>query len=375
MKNYWEADFASSEELVNTIEDFIEKALNCYKNPDDFTPEEQKKGKTLLSYITKTINFQENQFELKMKQELLAKTKSSSKFNDILGMDKTVKERRYNFVKMNNYEIAKVITLMDFEFFQKIEKRECLSQSWKKKNKHELAPNILGLIDHFNKISKWVQATILLATNVKKRGRLIKKMIKIASELLLMRNFQSLGAFHGALTSAPIFKLKSAWSYVPAKHIIKFEEIKIIFQTTNNMSNLKKLMRNAKPPMIPYIGIFLSELVSIDEGNRMRKNDGSINFSKLMRLNNQINSILIHQQNKYTILKEFKNYKMEIKQLLLADFNINDKLTPDDLWSMSKDVCKRDLPHKKSFLGKLSPRSPSNHSKFSGLSHKYKKSK
>ena len=41
---------------------------------------------------------------------------------------------------------------------------------------------------------------------------------------------------------------------------------KVIFNTRNNMGNLRKLHREALVPLVPYTGIFLSDLVSIEEG-------------------------------------------------------------------------------------------------------------
>jgi len=257
-------------------------------------------------------------------------------------MGSAVTKMRYDFIKIDNKRLAEQITLLDFKYFAAIKQRECLNQAWKKKSKYEIAMNICALIDQFNKMSKWVQATILLAKNVKTRGRLIKKFIKISNHLLETRNFQSLCAFHGALSSVPIHKLKHAWSYVPAKHKIRFEEMRVIFNTRNNMGNLRKLHREAAAPLVPYTGIFLSDLVSIEEGNKKHKDDGSVNFAKLMRLSHAIDNILLYQRTQYQMQDD-----PAIQQLLLEDFKINEKLDSDYIYKFSADVAKKDQPKKK----------------------------
>merc|ERR1712003_386703 len=157
----------------------------------------------LIKMIHQTMDFQEASLRSFKKKNALSLRQGSipMKFDKMTGMESTINKMRYDFVKLDNKRLAEQITLLDFKYFAAIQKRECLNQAWKKKNKYEIATNICALIDQFNKMSKWVQATILLAKNVKTRGRLIKKFIKISNHLLEIRNFQSLCAFHGALSS------------------------------------------------------------------------------------------------------------------------------------------------------------------------------
>jgi hypothetical protein len=51
-------------------------------------------------------------------------------------------------------EIAKSLTLLDYEKFEKINHRELLNQTWKKKDKHVNAPNVLEMIAQYNRVCK-----------------------------------------------------------------------------------------------------------------------------------------------------------------------------------------------------------------------------
>ncbi len=56
--------------------------------------------------------------------------------------------------KVKNKIIAEQITLMTFNAFKRVRKREFIDQSWKCKDRLELAGNLCQLIDHFNCISR-----------------------------------------------------------------------------------------------------------------------------------------------------------------------------------------------------------------------------
>lgn len=77
------------------------------------------------------------------------------------------------------------MTLIEYEFFRKIEPKECLNQSWNKSNKEEIAPHIVALIDRFNKLSRWTVTTVVKEENIQTRAKLIEKFTHIALVSLL----------------------------------------------------------------------------------------------------------------------------------------------------------------------------------------------
>eukprot|EP01084_Bolivina_argentea_P275738 470319_1 len=341
MRTYWGEDWDENDKLLEIVGQFCAKIENCYRNDPSVSEKQVQGGLKLVKMVHKTMDVQGRTFENNVRKHE-AESATMSKFSKLTDMEPAVNKLRYGFVKVDNKRLAEQITLLDFKYFRAIKKRECLGQAWKKVDKLQIAPNICALIDQFNKMSKWVQATILLAKNVKTRGRLIKKFIKISYELLTLRNFQSFCAFHLALSSAVIHKLTQAWTHVPAKHRVRFEEMRVIFNTANNMGYLRKLHREAHPPLVPYTGIFLADLVSIEEGNRKHKDDGSVNFAKLMRLSNAIDNILLYQRTQYELQQD-----IAVQSLLLQDFKINAKLDADYIYKFSADVARKDLPLKK----------------------------
>jgi hypothetical protein len=55
-------------------------------------------------------------------------------------------------VDLNPEEVARQLTLIEYDLYKAIKPWECLNQAWTKKNKEEKAPNILAVIKRFNRV-------------------------------------------------------------------------------------------------------------------------------------------------------------------------------------------------------------------------------
>lgn len=57
-----------------------------------------------------------------------------------------------------------------------------------------------------------------------------------------MKNFSSLKAILSALTSEPVFRLKSVWSHVNKSLVEEFHELDRIFSTDENSKESRELL-------------------------------------------------------------------------------------------------------------------------------------
>ena len=201
MHMHWMEDFHDNNELINGCNGFIKRIEQACHNimDDDSTINERLK---LAEIIKEYMDMQEKQFQIQNKKKQKTKKK-----RDIFKIKDIIKDDLFN---IENQSIADELTLIDFELFLLIRKRECLNENWKKsKNnlKYKLAPNICNLLKHFNNIDAWVKMTVLTTKNIKRRARTIKKFIKIMYILFKEhRNFQSLFAIYSALNSTSIYR-------------------------------------------------------------------------------------------------------------------------------------------------------------------------
>ena len=125
-----------------------------------------------------------------------------------------------------------------------------------------------------------------------------------------------------------------------------FEEWGRIFSRDFNHRNLRQLLRRAGGnPCIPHIGVFLQDLVFIDEGNRGKhqlsnfKNTEMLNFNKCVRIADRIKNLQLFQKHKYSdSIKENRR----LQKVLLREFDKHHKVTEDQIWDMSTEIKKQD---------------------------------
>ena len=265
---------------------------------------------------------------------------------------------RMNIGGVSVEDIANQITLMDYRIFRRIEPRECIGQCWKKKENKKWAPHIVAMIEQFNKLTLFVQIQVLRPQSLRERSRALRRMIAMGERFKTLRNFNSLCAIYSALNSAPIFRLKLAWKRVPSKYYSMFTNFRTIFSRDLNHRNLRQLFRTAPAPAIPHLGLFLQDLVFIDDGNSNKienhnlQKGAMVNFSKCVRITERVKQIRLYQQHSYTDTANLADRSLEenvvIQKMLMMEFERMQHITEDQVWTMSDEIKKLDQrDHKK----------------------------
>jgi len=230
-----------------------------------------------------------------------------------------------NYKNPNHYimdwpaiEIARQLTLTDFDLFQRIQAKEFLGQAWNKEGKEEKAPSICALIERFNEVGQFLVSLIVQLEDIEERKDMLKKWIQVAEECLVMNNFHALMAIVSGLSSTAVSRLTKTWELVSNKYQHKFHALQAITVPEKNFTVLRERMASAAPPKIPYIGTSLADLTFIEDGNPDRL-DGLINFTKRHLLFVVINNIQTYQKHRYslTVVAPLRNYLMTQSMLTL----------------------------------------------------------
>jgi len=210
------------------------------------------------------------------------------------------------FESKHELKIAEQLTYLTFKFFKAVTPQELYTQSWKKKNNHDIAPNILYLIENFHRVSRWVIYQILCGEHVKTRVRLVKEFMVIALHCIKMNNYETLFAISLAMSHPAITRLKRTWSLV--KKSTRWKDIDILTSSAYNYKayrtaildilNKPKKQNEAQIQyfVLPYFGLYLKDLTFIEDGNPNNTDYGAVNYEKLTMIARVIKEIHFFQQ-------------------------------------------------------------------------------
>ncbi|KAG0054244.1 hypothetical protein BGZ83_011676 [Gryganskiella cystojenkinii] len=200
----------------------------------------------------------------------------------------------------------------------------------------------LACIAHVNFITCWAATMILLPSKAKNRAKMIEKFISIGRILKEMRNYSTLMAIVGAVNATAIHRLhqtrnlvgnggrgsngeswkvfqelehlmSSGSSYAEYRATLKAAAMDISDKSSPSMS-FSSLMSPMSPgsPMpcsssptlppsssspsylscIPYLGVHLADLLSISEGNKDSRQDGTLHWQKFVLLTDTIATVM-----------------------------------------------------------------------------------
>jgi hypothetical protein len=132
--------------------------------------------------------------------------------------------------------------------------------------------------------------SILNAKGVEQRLKILTWFIKLIVELIKINNYNSSWAVHGALNSTHIFNLKHTWAGIRRRWKDSFDNHTTLFKDTGNYRLLRRQIQSLKPPAIPQLGVLLKDLVFIDDGFFLMKNENGskVNFRKCVKLAERI---------------------------------------------------------------------------------------
>eukprot|EP01114_Cavostelium_apophysatum_P014401 TRINITY_DN3730_c0_g1_i1.p1 TRINITY_DN3730_c0_g1~~TRINITY_DN3730_c0_g1_i1.p1 ORF type:complete len:644 (-),score=209.08 TRINITY_DN3730_c0_g1_i1:151-2082(-) len=210
-------------------------------------------------------------------------------------------DSRMTFMAFHPQEIARQLCLIEHEIFREIADDECLGQNWTKKERQHKAPNIVQMIQRFNKVSMWVTSTLVQLDNFKARVDALTRFIEIAEYIREYNNYNGLMEILAGLRSASIHRLKKTWAKIEPAKIKSFEEMLDLMTPDGNYSKIRThLLWSVTPPCLPYLGVFLTDLTFLEDGNPDNYNDGLINYDKRRRISQVVKTLSNYKSQVYS---------------------------------------------------------------------------
>ena len=197
-------------------------------------------------------------------------------------------------------EIARQLTIMEFDLFANINPYEFLNQAWTKSDADQRAPNIIAVTKRFNEIAMWIAKSILEVKSIRARSKRVAKLIDVAGCLYQLNNFSTLMAFIAGFNKAPVTRLKHTMREVNTRTAKKLIELENIMSAESSYKNYRAKIHTVNPPCIPYIGVYLLDLTYMEDGNPNRI--GSlINFSKRRLIHTLIREVQQYQDQAFNL--------------------------------------------------------------------------
>jgi len=96
-----------------------------------------------------------------------------------------------------------------------------------------------------------------------------------------------------------------------------------LMSNESNYKNYRERLRGSNPPVVPYLGMYLTDLIFIENGNPDKTKENHINFDKSRLIARVIKEIQSYQQSPYNLKKipEFEIYFNNLKCLSESDIH------------------------------------------------------
>ncbi|KAJ3441697.1 guanine nucleotide exchange factor [Anaeramoeba flamelloides] len=240
------------------------------------------------------------------------------------------KETDFKKLKLTNIhtkELARQLSLYTYSLYSKINTKELFDKAWCSNNREKLSPNVVKLIDKFNRVADLVSTEILMAETFKKRAKLIERVIQVGMYLREMNNFEDLVAVLSGLETTPVNRLHASWKRVPSTYLNQYKKLTKEIRLVDTW-RLKQLFDECHLPAIPYLGIFLTDITYIAD-LPVKVENGLLNWIKLKRFYRTVE-----------IIKRFQIVPYNFSKIdVIQDYFLNsDVMNDSEKWEKSLSI-------------------------------------
>ncbi|KAI8902868.1 ras guanine nucleotide exchange factor domain-containing protein [Globomyces pollinis-pini] len=349
MQNHFEEDFVDNENLILKFRDFISKKVTFdFENMALQILEtlEKKLSEHDHAKVLATIIYEKTAFP----RSILPSARFGADPLTLLQSDGRA------FLDIDPLEIARQLTLIEFELYGKVQPYECLDQIWESRYRKEVAnytrpavckrhlpgsanSDISKMIRHTNEFTFWTSTCIVNNDALKTRVNVLKYFITVAMHCKELNNLTAVTTIVAGLSMGPVGRLHKTWSYLEErfpKVREAYKELQEIVSPKFQYANYRKCLKQLEPPAIPFLGVFLTDLTFCDLGNPdFLPESHFINFDKRRKVYSLIKEIQKYQLTPYALIpvpqiQDFLKKLGDPEKLCL--------MSEDELYSKSLEV-------------------------------------
>ncbi|KAG9035607.1 hypothetical protein FRB95_011013 [Tulasnella sp. JGI-2019a] len=199
-------------------------------------------------------------------------------------------------------ELARQLTILESRLFMMIRPMECLARAKEQPGEEDSIRRIIGTS---NKIASWVADSVLSLSDPKRRSLIIKHFIMVAERCRDLNNFSTMAALIAGLNSPPIRRLKRSWEPLTARTHAQLDDVENTLDSGKNFTGYRQILASVNPPCIPFLGVYLTVLTFIQDGNKdlLVKEGNLINFGKRQKAAEVIREIKKYQSKPYNLFE------------------------------------------------------------------------
>ena len=231
------------------------------------------------------------------------KNKKKKKFFTRTKTDASLFYRYFYIFSHDVMEIAQYLTCISYQLMRNISHKELLNKNFESKERFTKSPNVMKVIDRFNKLILFIIEDIFSYDKKKERCKCIEKWVEVAIKLKDLHNYNDLVMINTCFVNITLNKLKLTFKKLSTKYKNIIKEMNAFCSSKQCYINIRRLIFNNKGiPHIPYLGIILKEIINIEEMKYII-DENNINCNKLIKIYNVINKFNEFKKTKFSFEK------------------------------------------------------------------------
>jgi RasGEF domain/RasGEF N-terminal motif len=165
-------------------------------------------------------------------------------------------------------ELARQFTIKESKIFCAVLPEELVGQEFRSDKRQSAAINVKALSSLSSIMTAWVADSIMdESTDAKRRATIIKHWIKVCSKCMSLNNYSTMYNIFCALESTSIQRLNKTWPLLSAKYKETMDSLRHLTDVARNHAVYRSELRQRVPPCLPFMGLYLTDLTFVDEGN------------------------------------------------------------------------------------------------------------